>query len=508
MLAWALAGATLLILAGWPIVARMTASADDIAVLIRAENQADTVETLKAAWGGWRFRPTEAFGFLLVDPLTRDARAVMWLQVPGMLAIVGALAVVLRRLGIREPTILPMALAWWGMSVGSFISLWRAGAISQTWSAAEGVWLLIAAWVGCDRAKAGHMPVKQMLAVTSLCILGVLTKLTFLGWCGGALFLVGLSYVSARREDRSGRSHQWLLLLLPLVLIPAAFLCVRMLSGGLDSVFTLESERYRVRLGANVGVNLAVAALGFLTVGPAHLVRSPQAIWVLRAMPLVAALLTTLIIVWPWVYARIVGNPGAAPVSCRRALVILVLAFSGASTALPLGRVSELYLMGPNVGAAVLVGAGLAFVAGRGRAAESRQSGVRKIAEMRVVAASVILAVMGIGAVGLVSRCCHFAITWTYSRELNARLVDSQANLPTGVPPALVLFDQGCVEGYFHSVYVGPPARALNVPETERALNLRHPERSVRLVEWSDAEPSPDAYLVLDCSDLPPRPRW
>ena len=126
--------------------------------------------------------------------------------------------------------------------------------------------------------------------------------------------------------------------------------------------------------------------------------------------------------------------------------------------ALFIGKVSELYLMGPNALISALVGMGVPSRSG------SSTRGGR-------VAASVLFL---IGLAGFVSRSYHFTVTWSQARDFRdqvrriAEAVPPGSRLVIGVPESLQ-------SGPMHSKYCVPPAVAAGLPQSWFVKRLADP---------------------------------
>jgi hypothetical protein len=148
-----------------------------------------------------------------------------------------------------------------------------------------------------------------------------------------------------------------------------------------------------------------------------------------------------------------------------------------------MGHVSELYLMGPNLGMAVWFGVSVTHGSGKRRAPEA----VRRTC----------LVLVGlIGVVGIASRADHFRTTWIYARSLHGQL---QSRLALAHPsPVQFTLDPSCLAGANYSVYIVSPARALNLAETKRLLGAATPV----------PQTSSPIDVPLTCTDLPGRSHW
>jgi hypothetical protein len=245
--------------------------------------------------------------------------------------------------------------------------------------------------------------------------------------------------------------------------------------------------RYSLHFGFTLVKNVITAAAGFLCVGPVHFASVRDASLLLRGLPFLGILLTVGVLLLPLGALRSGPTRKDGAVRWFDACLIALVCFASVSPTLPSGGFSELYLMGPNVGAALLVGMGLAYAFEQGKA-------------RRALSTLIAVALFATGWFGLVSRANCFAATWEASRLYNRKLMSIQQGLHGDAVPARVMLRRNCVEGPVHSVYVLPPAQALNVEATEKLLNRLYPDKPLEIfVEPEKRGPSPRAFEV-DCS--------
>jgi len=479
--AWVVAIVGIMVLVIWPLYAGMVACTDDISMLQSAIGRRGIATMVADAWRAPFFRPLYELSASMVDQRTRDARAVLALQFSGMAAVLAGLVVGLRRVTPCWREAAPFGLAWWFLHSPTSVSLWQADTASQTWSAAAGVWLLIATDNALqERQKSSFRHVVILLAVL---LFGLATKETFLGWCVSAAILVFVRRAPLRRT--------WPILAL-LTMIPATYLAVRLATTPLGQLAFGGNPGNRYRLGLDLGLfrNLLVAALGVLAIGPIHAIAQGSAVW-MRVLLCLGAGLTCAVCALPLFQHRPRTREWQTGAwSAGLSTIATLPALTGS-------HVSELYLMGPNVGLALW----FAISAGELVAVHSPRLRLAFGASILLLAALVALT-------GLASRCQHFAQTWASSRVLTAEIIEALRHAPT--EPLIVMLGTDCAAGQHYSVYVTSPADALNPQSTERHLNAtRRPLLApVHIVIADRALPEVDSGRVrkLDCDRLFARP--
>jgi hypothetical protein len=500
VLVWTAAAGSLLLLVSWPLLGGMISVNDDM-TYSRCVHLRSPAENLAVFWQHRFFRPLDVLGGYLVDPDTLDAGRTVLLHLPALAAVCAALWLALRRLTPNHVMIAwPVAVAWLAAHTSTAAALWQHDTISQTWCAACGLWLGIVVWdavaaPGQDRAYWRHAAWAAVLTLA-----GLLAKEVFCGWVAAASLLLILAALGAlRRGDRRAVLRLGGLLLATAG-VAAAFLLVRWAFGGLGNLSEGPDSRYEMQVGSNVVRNLVLAAVGYFSAAPVHVVRDPVAWPLLRVLPLAGIATGVLVATTPWIISW--WNPRSWPnrPPARTVAAIALFTFLGSAATLPSRQVSEVYLMGPNAGAALLVALG---VIGLGRMC--RGAGWK-----RKLAMALALGLMAtIAGWGMVSRAMHARITWVSVSTLNRSLLDYQASLSPRQDrtPRVFLFDERG-ETFQHCQYVISPVQAISPEVTQAWLSHRDPRRPVILVaERPDGVP-PHPDLVLNCADLPRRPHW
>jgi hypothetical protein len=356
-----------------------------------------------------------------------------------------------------------------------------------------------------------------------------LTKEIFYGWVAGVGMLLLAAGAVAWRQRRKRAVFALGILLLAATLIPLGFFSLRCIAGGVSELwmghhqtqtaagqsgadlsrfYTTGSGRYKAHFGLNMIRNTALATAGFFTLAPIHVLRDPDAPLALRIVPVLAIGLSILLCLGPWLVVWRSPQDWPARPCGKTVAAIVFVTFLGLSPTLPMGQITELYLLGPNVGAALLLTIGVVGwwqLLRTGPAERLSRSG--EVGRAIVVVAAVTL--IACGAYGVASRAYHFGVTWTYAAELNRRLLNHQRSLPSDKDRvATVFLPSACTEGAIHSQYVSPPADALNLGMTEAWLNFHDPLRRMRLVRGMPTAPLAPGDMVLDCAGLPRRQHW
>ncbi len=475
----------------WPAAERMAFSAKNLGFYVYSRVTLDLSQQMIEAWNYGLFRPLDVLASRLGDPIGRSALASLLLHLPALAATVGGLALLVRRLfsasGTAFLTAFLSAFSWWLLNPGTTVALWQPDTVSQSWSGAAGLWLVIFLWSAVQRINSGQSISRFLAAEVFICLIGVLTKETFLGWAASGGLLLAVLWLKSAVEGRKTSAKHWLALFTPIVLVPSLYLVARFYWGGLGVMLSDPGGRYTLHLGFTLVKNTITAAAGFLCVGPVHLVSVRNASLLLRSLPFIGILLTVGIVLLPLGALRFSPKTGDGAVRWFDAYLIAMACFASLSPTLPSGGFSELYLMGPNVGVALLVGMSLASAFAHREA-------------RRTLYVVIAVALFSTGWFGLVSRAKCFAVTWKASRHYNQELMSLQQGLHSGAAPTRVMLRRNCAEGPVHSVYVLPPAEALNVGATERLLNHLHPDKKLEIfVEPDKRWPSP-RVLEVDCS--------
>ncbi|MBN1489521.1 MAG: hypothetical protein JXA69_06340 [Phycisphaerae bacterium] len=481
----------------WPLAAGMVSVNDDALYL----RDGTLAEKIAYQWQQQLFRPLDILGGHLTHPVTMDARRVIPLQTAAFITALAGLGLVLRRLTPDWLLAYPIAVLWLCLHASTSVSLWQPDTISQSWSAALGVWLGICLWHGLDHARAGRAPWRHTVGLAMLCFAGLFTKEVFYGWCAGGVLVVLIVIGAAWRRKHRGVTPRCLPLLLPLMLAPMLVFALRWGAGGPEA-----KEGYTIGLGANLVRNAALIGTGYFASVPIHLVRLSNGPWLLRGLAIIGIPLSALVSGLPWILNHRHGRPWANAPAGRTIAMIAALSLCGTAATLPMARnVSELYLFGPNIGAAVLVSIGLVGLVRLCRSHRRNTASQRWLAAGTIAAA---LCIVGIGGLGLVSRANHFRITWATATQLNETIRNHVAALPDNVRATRVVLGPRYRQGHVHSQYVIPPCATLLIDKNGRWQKEVAPGRRIIVVNEANAVRQEPYDLTLDGSDLPSRPGW
>lgn len=443
-----LAGLSLSILIGWPLLRPLVAATDDIALLLFPQEFSSVYDALRANWAQPLFRPLAVLSSFLTDPATRECRPVFVLHC-GFFGL-AALAVdrIVASHMSRDGVIRALALLLWLLHPSTSVALWQMDTLSQTASAAAGLWLVVLA-LGSWRPK------RFVAAWIALTCLGLLTKETFLGWVFAAICWCRWDVLRSR-DWRAGMGP------LSSALLALAYLACR--APVWSTTAWAHDGGYTPHLGFTTIRNILLCVAGLFSVGPTHaLFASPR--WSM-----------------PWM-VTVVGTASACLVYASYALnqhrsagTWILLSLLALIPVLPMAHVSELYLFGPNAMFAVGL-AGAFFDAERRHPASAR---------------SLLFVFTLAGLLGLVSRAYHFDLTWSYSRELALQVERIEAgSVVRGIRrPCLA------VSGASYGAFVVTPISAVNTGVTS---SLEGSRGHVLPDKWEDR---------LDCSGLRERHPW
>jgi hypothetical protein len=167
---------------------------------------------------------------------------------------------------------------------------------------------------------------------------------------------------------------------------------------------------------------------------------------------------------------------------------------------LPMGQVSELYGMGANAAS------GLCIVVSLLTLWNPAKSNDRVLCRSLAVGCAAI--VFGAGLYGVASRAYHFALTWTYAREINSALLDHQSRLAPSGDRSIAFVGQACINGRLHSQYIVPPIQAIGLEGTSKWLTQRDPARAIMLAQYSPMSRLGPRDMMLPCDGLPRRGSW
>lgn len=332
-----------------------------------------------------------------------------------------------------------------------------------------------------------------LILIFVLQVLGFFTKETFLGWCASyTLVLLGLATHSWRR-GKPRNAGSFAALGLTLVLVSLIYLACRAEVGGLS----LGHGKYSGNVAVNTIGNIVLTFVGGLATGPIHVMLNPAALLAARAL-VVAGLGISAALAGLGLHSlrRLESLRDGAGVT----LAVAAFACIGSIAAgLPTTHISEVYLLGPNVGFGLLVVLGVVELVRRGWL-----RGRQKVAGFLVALLCLV------SVFGLFSRMQHFIVTWDYATAMRREAVEKIQALPETANNVVVMVSGMFVrEGYVHSTYIVPSLRTITTANLEAWLDhVEFPSRQVRVVS-SPVEPDSTSSVVLVSGDgLATRPRY
>jgi hypothetical protein len=249
--------------------------------------------------------------------------------------------------------------------------------------------------------------------------------------------------------------------------------------------------------------------LGYFAAVPVHLARDPELSFLIRCIPFIGIILSFLVFILPSILIkmRIIENYCKQPY--KFIFLIFLITFSGIFSTLPFGHVSELYLMGPNAGAAILVTIGFINLWFSFKKIKMKNS-IKKASlnAPHLFLIIVVFFIFTIGSYGLISRALHFQVTWQNSSLLHQIVNHYHKKLLHSNKTAKIYLLKNCTDGKTHSRYIMPPVQALNTFETETAFNHTFPNHRIEFFETKKIQGASENALIIDCSELLQRKNW
>ncbi len=491
----------------WPGAAGITPVRDDFTFITSILLYDSPWEGVRHHWTAFFFRPIDILTGFLIDTETLDSWAALVTQVPAFVAIVLAVSNALKRLTPDVSVVFPLSVLWLLFNNSTAVTLWQTDTVSQVWSGAFGLWLGLLIWDVLEKSASGHPIRRHVAGIVILTTAGMLAKEIFVGWCAGygGLLLAGGIYHLVQGRRRTGAGLLWLAVVV--AAIPAVYLVLRMQFGGLETGVA----KYTGEFGVNLIKNTVFGLGGYLATGPVHVVLNPESYWWAKVL-VVAAICVNGVFA---LTACVLGPPGETNPGRRwpqRWIVVGVgvLTFGGISAGFPTSNISEVYVMGPNAGAAVLVALGIGTVVDRCLKHHRGQSHLSRQCTAGFLAAGLVLVA---GVYGFVSHAAHFRVTWIYARGLERAVMGIERSLGRSGegPVQITLAGQYAEPGFHHSTYVLPPSWAVLPDDLEVWVN-RHRERN--RIRIAVANPGQDTgltgFVVVGAKDeeIPVRPRW
>jgi hypothetical protein len=221
-------------------------------------------------------------------------------------------------------------------------------------------------------------------------------------------------------------------------------------------------------------------------------------------LPFIQIILSIAITMAPFIFRKLSLLTDIDFQMWRNALLIYFVTFLALSPVLISNKVSELYLMGPNIGSSLLIAVSVVTLKNNQFKPNGKIAIIRTIQIAFVVT---LLMIFSIGLIGLISRARNFAITWHYSCSLNQKINNIISSTNTNGRAIDIYVSQNCQAGRVHSVYFVPPSEAVNIQATEDVINEYKLTKKVNFHLGSNVNNIPN-LINLDCSDLPKRPTW
>jgi hypothetical protein len=499
---WAFALAAMCFVGLWPLIGGMIAVNDDIK-FVRVPAHAESLwSQIRAAWGSSpSFRPLELLVAASCDERTLRAPLAVPLQIAGLITLCLALPPLSRRIMPGHPWVAPMAMLWIALSPGTSVSAWQVDTISQTWSAALGLWAIEFAWRAFDAARTGRPMTPTCLVLAAIFVVGVNVKETFYGWSAGiGLCVIGAIAFLTRRERATAARLAWTLL--PVIVIPVLHLVLRWSTGAMSRSLEAGGEgRYQLEFGMNLLLNAAQSVAGTAGTGPFHAMTDAEAPIVVRSLPILSLAIDACVLALALectVLQRPAGQRGtlgAATVACVAGMISLAVTF-------PMGAVSELYGFGANCCVALLLASAVIWLC-----TEANSALVR-----RATASLALIAIM-LGMIGLAGRAHHFERTWRTTRSINDQILAFMERRPAAprhfdAPVSVLYFPAACRPLRSHGAYIMPAAQAIDILNTVDWMMRLHPRHPTTFsLDQSARNPTP-YELEIDCAGANQTGHW
>lgn len=435
-----------------PVAYRATVCADDFVWITNAWADASLAKVFIAAWSSnLFFRPIDILSNRLINPRTLELAPMLAVQIAGLFALTAGMWRLLALVGASGDGPRLVATVWLWLHPATQLSVWSAGCSSQTWCAAFGIWTIceVLALPG-KRIGWAKVAILAMLSAG-----GVIAKELFLGWATAAACMLAVRHVIFREgEDVISSEKRVLPAVCAVILPPGIWIGLRILSSRFGGVVHDDTDDlYSLHGPVTILMNLATVVLGMFVQGPVHWARLLGLPW--KLLPFLGAALSCLFAA----FGSIRAGDAITGIPLRFRLPLAI--GSGVLAVWPallIGKVSELYVMGPNALIAALVGIGM--TANDGLARQGR----------RIAGLVLIL----IAVAGYVSRTYHFSVTWSQARELREavhRIVDGDPRKDRLV----IVVPESLRTGPMHSKYFVPPGVAAALPESWVVKRLADP---------------------------------
>jgi len=493
------------LIASWPLMAGLRAANDDVKWVRTPDHELPVMEAIRLAWATEAsFRPLEVFVGHWCDPETLKCGVAIAVQAAGLLLLMLGVTRLCRICMPQFPAAGVVASGFLAISPATTCSVWQVDSCSQTWTAALGAWVIIECLQVLDAAHEGRVNWRGNAWLCVLFIVGCSLKETFYGWSAGIGTACAVAVVGMATRDRAA-SLRSLWLFLPTIVLPIAHLGLRLSMGALSQrMHDEEGSRYQVEIGMNLIINSAMSLAGIFGVGPFHLATDDHASMMLRALPYIAIAAGMFLMIGAVVLA-LAGKRRPAGIRMMPLAFAAGASIMSLSATLPMGSVSELYGLGGNIGASLLLTAVVMSLWNNDATDE------RAIA--RTIAMACTGVIVAVGAYGLGSRALHFRMVWDTTDTMNRALLDFQQSLPavpagSTVAAGVARFPTLCLTTRTYGQYVMPPAQTINIEITAPWLARRDPARPIVFAIGPSSGAPTDRELVFDCADMPDHGHW
>jgi hypothetical protein len=462
-------------------------------VRVPAHQEPIARQVVQAWTGSPSFRPLELLVAASCDERTLRAPLAVPLQALGLAGLCAAIVALSRRILPGRAWVAPLAILWIALSPGTSCSAWQIDTVSQTWSAALGLWAIEFAWRAFDATRLGESVLGPCMALAAIFASGVNAKETFYGWSAGiGLCLIATAVWLFIRDRRTGLRLSWTLL--PVVALPIAHLALRWMTGAMGRSLELKQEnRYQLEFGMNMLLNAAQSVAGAVGTGPFHVLADDGAPIAFRVLPLLALVLEASVLAIALEFV-VLQRPRSERGVAWPAVIACLVGLISLSVTFPMGSVSELYGFGANACVALLLAAAITAIC-----AEVRSAWVRGAALTLMIGAALI------GTLGLAGRAAHFERTWRVTRSVNDQILAFMSRRPEApkyfdAPQSTIYFPADCRPKRSHGSYIMPAAQAIDIINTVEWMKRLHPKHPTTFSIDQDA-PNPTPYEVqIDCA--------
>ncbi len=486
----------------WPVVGGMIAVNDDIKFVRVPAHRLPLTRQIADAWSGSpSFRPLELLVAASCDERTLHAPLAVPLQIAGIVGLCVAMVRLSRRVLPGQPCLAPLAILWIALSPGTSCSAWQIDTVSQTWSAALGLWAIEVAWCAFDAARAGRSTLGTCLVLAALFAVGVNVKETFYGWSAG----IGTCLIAAfvwmmLRERRTALALAWALL--PVIVLPLTHLLLRWTTGSMNDSLELKQEsRYQLEFGMNLLVNAAQSIAGAVGTGPFHTLSDDSTPLPIRGLPLLALLTEASLLAMALEFV-VLSRPKGERSIAWPVLVVCLAGMLSLAVTFPMGTVSELYGFGANGCVALLLAATVVSLV------RDATSSMIRIATIVVFGVTLLIAIAGLGG-----RARHFERTWRITRSVNEQILAFMERRPEApryfdAPQSTIYFPRACRPPRSHGSYIMPAAQAIDILNTIEWMKVMQPRHPTTFSVDQDA-PNPTPYeLQIDCTGASDVGHW